>query len=74
MLEKVKELLHKAESFEIKTKESLEAFRLDFIGKKSKVTDLFSDFRNVPNEQKKAFGQELNKLKTAVEEKFKSKQ
>ena len=74
MLEKVKELLHKAEAFEIKTKENLEAFRLDYVSKKSKVTNLFADFRNVPNEQKKAFGQELNKLKAAVEAKFKHKQ
>lgn len=74
MLDKVKELLEKAEAFEIKTKENLEAFRLDYVSKKSKIADLFADFKNVPNEQKKAFGQELNKLKTAAEAKFKSKQ
>lgn len=71
MITKVQALYTEAESFEIKDKQSLEAFRLDYIAKKGKINDLFADFRNVPVEEKKAFGVELNKLKTFVEAKFK---
>ncbi len=71
MIVKVQELYTEAEDFEIKDKESLEQFRLDYFAKKGKVNDLFAEFRNVPNEEKKAFGVELNKLKTFVEAKFK---
>lgn len=71
MITKVQALYTEAEIFEIKDKQSLEAFRLDYIAKKGKINDLFADFRNVPVEEKKAFGVELNKLKTFVEAKFK---
>jgi phenylalanyl-tRNA synthetase alpha chain len=51
--------------------DDLEQFRMKFISKKSVMTDLFNDFRNVPNEQKKAFGQALNELKSLAQDKFK---
>ena len=59
-------------SAEAKVADDLEQFRMKFISKKSVVTELFNDFRNVPNDQKKAFGQALNELKTLAQEKFKS--
>ncbi|MCP4522050.1 MAG: phenylalanine--tRNA ligase subunit alpha [Cytophagales bacterium] len=70
MISKVQELYTEVESFEIKDKETLETFRLNYFAKKGKVNDLFAEFRNVPAEEKKQFGVELNKLKTFVEEKF----
>ena len=71
MLEKVTELLNEATSFDIKDTATLEQFRMDFISRKSKIAELFGEFKNVPNDQKKAFGQEINKLKAFVEDKFK---
>ncbi len=63
MLEKVKDLLQEVESFIPKTEKEVEAFRLDFLGKKGKMNDLFAAFKNVPNENKKEFGQAINTLK-----------
>ena len=72
MLEKVHELIKEVEDYQIDSQDALEQFRLAFIGRKSKINDLFSAFKDVPNEQKKQFGVELNKLKNAAEDKFKS--
>ena len=46
--------------------EELEALRIKYLSKKGEITSLFSDFRNVPNEQKREIGQLLNELKTAA--------
>lgn len=72
MINKVHEVLALAKGFEINTEDELEQFRIDFISRKSKINDLFALFRDVPNETKKQFGQELNELKTFVEAKFKT--
>lgn len=71
MLTKVKELLQEVKTVVIDNKEQLEAYRLKYISRKSVISDLFAEFKNVPNEEKKAFGQEINKLKTFAETKFK---
>lgn len=70
MLEKVDELLKKVEAFESNAAEEIEAFRIKFLGSKGAIKGLFADFRNVPNEQKKEFGQRLNGLKQAAEAKL----
>ena len=70
MLEKVQELLHEVEGFSPKNTEELEVFRIRFLGKKGMVNDLFAAFKTVPNEQKKDFGQALNQLKQAAQNKF----
>jgi phenylalanyl-tRNA synthetase alpha chain len=49
----------------------LEAYRMRFISKKSVIGVLFSEMRNIPVEQKKAYGQEVNEVKQLAEEKFK---
>lgn len=66
-VEEYKALIHAAEA---KATGELEQFRMKFISKKSVITDLFNDFKSVPNDQKKAFGQALNELKTVAQEKF----
>ncbi|MFM1998628.1 MAG: hypothetical protein RL204_575 [Bacteroidota bacterium] len=45
----------------------IEQLRIRFAGRKGILNDLFEDFKQVPNEQKKVLGAELNKLKTAVQ-------
>lgn len=42
---------------------------LNFQEKKGILTDLFTQFKSVPNEQKKEFGQVVNELKTLATEK-----
>jgi phenylalanyl-tRNA synthetase alpha chain len=70
MFEKVEEIRQELESIAASSAQELENFRLKFISKKGVIADLFNDFRNVPNEQKKEFGQELNKLKEMAAARF----
>ncbi|NIJ44080.1 phenylalanyl-tRNA synthetase alpha chain [Wenyingzhuangia heitensis] len=67
MLDKVKELIGEVNDFKATTKEELEAFRIKYIGKKGILNDLFTEFKNVANDQKKEFGQALNTFKNAAE-------
>jgi phenylalanyl-tRNA synthetase alpha chain len=69
MLDKVKELIGEVEAFSGATKEDVENFRIKFLGSKGLLKSLFADFKNVPNEQKKEFGQAINTLKQAAEQK-----
>jgi phenylalanyl-tRNA synthetase alpha chain len=71
MLEKVKQLFKEVEDYGVQSKEQLEEYRQKYISKKSEISDLFADFKNVAADQKREFGQELNKLKQLAEEKFK---
>ncbi|MGY6745019.1 MAG: phenylalanine--tRNA ligase subunit alpha [Cecembia sp.] len=50
--------------------EELEAYRMKFISKKSFVGELFAEMRNIPNEEKKAYGQLVNDVKQLAEAKF----
>ena len=70
MLDKVQELQQDVNSFSATSLEELEDFRISFLGKKGKVTLLFNEFRNVPNDQKKEFGGQLNKLKKSAQNKI----
>ena len=74
MKEKIEQL--EKEFDEIKEKVSTlseaEELRLEFLGKKGKVTALMADFRLVPNEQKKELGMIINNFKSHVEEEIKN--
>ena len=70
MLKKVQQLLVEVNSYVAKDAEELENFRIKFLGKKGLMNDLFADFKNVPNEQKKDFGQALNQLKQTIQNKL----
>lgn len=70
MIKTVKEHLQKVAQFEANDLEGIEQFRIEYAGKKGILNDLFAAFREVPNEEKKEFGQILNQLKTAVSDKI----
>ena len=63
MLEKVRGLLQEVENFVPKSEKEVEKFRLSFLGKKGEMNTLFAVFKEVPNENKKEFGQAINTLK-----------
>lgn len=71
MLKNVELLVQKVESFTPKSKEELNSFKIEYLGKKGVLNDLFSSFKSVPVEQKKEFGSALNNLKSLVESKIK---
>ncbi len=53
MIDKIKEHIAKIEDFTAKTKEELEQFRIQYLGKKGLLNDFFAAFKEVPNEEKK---------------------
>lgn len=72
MIDKIKEHIEEADAFQTDNRETLEQFRIKYLGSKGLLKDLFSEFKNVPNDQKKEFGQVINTLKTTCEDKIKT--
>ncbi len=72
MIDKIKEHIEEAKAFNEKNKESLEKFRVKYLGSKGLLKELFTEFKNIPNDQKKDFGQVINTLKAVAEEKVKA--
>ena len=68
--EKIKALKTRIEEAEIKNAEAAEAFRIQFLGSKNLLKDLFAEIKNVPAESRKAVGQLINELKNKAQEKF----
>ncbi|MCK4664435.1 MAG: phenylalanine--tRNA ligase subunit alpha [Bacteroidales bacterium] len=71
MLDKITLLINEAKKFTSKNINEIEQFRIQFLGKKGEITQLFTEFKNIPKEQKKDFGQKLNELKNTVQNKIK---
>jgi phenylalanyl-tRNA synthetase alpha chain len=72
MIDKIKEYIGEANNFSTQNASELEAFRIKFLGSKGLLKEFFAEFKSVPNDQKKEFGQVINLLKTTAEEKVKS--
>ena len=70
MIDKIKAHIAKVEAFATEKKEELEQFRLEYLGKKGLLNDLFAKFKEVPKEEKKEFGQIINELKSKAEAKI----
>ena len=70
MIEKIEELLVEVNAFLTQNKDEIEQFRIQYNGKKGILNDLFEKFKEVPNEQKRDFGQKINTLKQAVNAKL----
>src|SRR3989338_6613774 len=54
--------------------EALEAFRIAYLGRKGKVTQLFRELGTLPQSERPGFGQALNQLKAFVESQIEAKQ
>jgi phenylalanyl-tRNA synthetase alpha chain len=70
LFEQTKNIKLEIDFFEIKDNDSLEQFRIKYLGSKNILKDIFSEIKNIPNDQKKAFGQLVNETKIAAEQKF----
>lgn len=66
--EQISNLLSQVEQMTASNAEELEALRIKYLSKKGEITALFSEFRNVPAEQKKELGLQLNALKDRATE------
>ncbi len=72
MIETIKEHLIEVENFNTTSKDEIEAFRIKYLGKKGLLGTFYSELKNIPNEQKKEFGQVINQLKTTATNKINS--
>lgn len=68
----IKEILDALQAFEIQSAHDLESFRIQFLGSKGQIKDLYGALKNVPNEDKKSVGQQINQLRQIAEDKFAS--
>ncbi len=70
IFDKVKSVLGEIETASPQTPEEVEQFRIRYLGSKNIIKPLFGEIRHIPNEQKKEFGQLVNTVKLAAENKF----
>ena len=52
----------------LKTDKELESLRIELFGRNGLINDLFSKIKEIPNEDKKQYGADLNQLKTELEQ------
>ncbi len=70
MNEKVKYLHAEIEAFTLLTVDDLELFRIKYLSKKGLIPSIFAEMKNIANEDKKAFGQDINLLKDTAQTKY----
>ncbi len=70
MKERIKQMMEETSAAVLKNTAELEAFRIKYLGTKGAMKDIFDAFKEVPNENKKEYGQLLNVLKSHVEQVF----
>ena len=61
--EDIRQVINAVQALDAKTAKEVEEARVRFLGKKGIITMLFEEFRNIPPEDKKLYGKELNMLK-----------
>lgn len=70
MLETIDTIRQEATTFSVQSEEDLEKFRLRFLSRNGLMNDLFEQFKAVPPDQKKQYGQTINILKKEVESQY----
>jgi phenylalanyl-tRNA synthetase alpha chain len=68
MLDKIKDLLEEVKKLTANTADEAEQLRIKYLSKKGIIPQLFNEFKDVPNDQKKAVGQAINELKNSAQE------
>lgn len=72
MLETIERYSQEVHNAQFTTKEEAEAFRIQYLGNKGILKDLYAAFKNVGVEEKKTVGLALNEFKKQIEEKISS--
>ncbi|NTW32891.1 MAG: phenylalanine--tRNA ligase subunit alpha [Bacteroidetes bacterium] len=70
MFEKIKSIHKEIEQLSAKNIEDIELLRIKYLSKKGIITELFNDFKNVTQEERKEVGKLLNELKNSLQEKI----
>ncbi|PJJ53198.1 phenylalanine--tRNA ligase subunit alpha [Hymenobacter chitinivorans] len=74
MQDQINRLRAEIEAYDLSAPDQLEQFRIAFTGRKGQLADLFDLLKTVPQEQRRAVGQELNQLKQLALDKFTQRQ
>lgn len=74
MQDKINQYLEEIRDFAAAQSQEVENFRIKYLGRKGILNDLFEEFKTVSAEQKRFVGQELNRLKTELQEKLEQMQ
>ena len=69
-MSKIEQISTELDNFTVNTPEELERFRLQFLSKKSELQTLLGEIKNVPAEERKSFGQQVNLLKQKAQSYF----
>jgi len=72
MIPHIDQLLTEIEQYTAQNKEQLEQFKSQYTGKKGVLQDLLDQIKNIPADQRKEYGQQVNKIKEAAQEKLKA--
>ena len=70
MIKKLEDYISRVKKFSSQDSKEIESFKIEFLGRKGVINDLFSDFKNVPSNQKKEYGQKINELKNLASKKY----
>ena len=70
MIGKLDEHISYVKNFKSQDIDEIESFKIKFLGRKGIINDLFSEFKNVPSDQKKEYGQKINELKNLAQIKY----
>ena len=69
MIKKLENHILYVNKFDAQNIDEIDSFKIKFLGRKGIINELFSDFKNVPADQKKEYGQKINELKNLVSDK-----
>jgi phenylalanyl-tRNA synthetase alpha chain len=70
MKERIEKAINNAIDYKPSNLNEVEEFRIQYLGKKGIITELFSDFKNLPPSEKKDAGKLINDLKKIVHDKI----
>ena len=70
MIKKLEGYISDLNKFDSEDINEIESLKIKFLGRKGIINELFSDFKNVPSDQKKEFGQKINELKILAQKKY----
>jgi len=70
LVQQIEELKQEINAYEADGADGAEAFRIKYLGTKGIVKNIMGEMKNVPNDQKKAFGLLVNEFKQVAETKY----
>ena len=68
--EKIDQMMQSLKEMKAAKEQEIEEQRVKWLGRKGEITRLFEEFRTVSPELKKEYGQKLNALKVAAQERI----